>query len=427
MNATIKKRIEDINNGQVPEGYEKTSFGIFPCDWEKDKSLGDICEINPKTEALPNEFIYIDLESVVDGKLIQENVIEKAKAPSRAQRVLQKNDVIYQMVRPYQKNNFIFIQDDGNYKYVASTGYAQLRSDNYGFLYQMVNSEYFCTQVLKKCTGTNYPAINSQDLAEVNCAYPKSEQEQSRIAQILMQWDKTIELQEKLIKSYQKLKKYYLSKMFPKKGSLYPEIRFAGFTEPWEMRNLGDIGTTYGGLTGKTKEDFGHGDAKFVTYMNVFTNPIGKPDMTESVEYDSSQNEVKKGDVLFTTSSETPEEVGMSCVWMEDLPNTYLNSFCFGYRPIMDFDLHYLAYVLRSDSIRQKIILLAQGISRYNISKSKVMQLNIPIPTKEEQRLLGAFFENIDNLISCYQNNLDKLIAQRKALMQVLLTGIVRV
>ena len=427
MNQTIKDRIAKINDGQVLEGYEKTSFGIFPCDWEKDKSLGDICEINPKTEALPNEFIYIDLESVVDGKLIQENVIEKAKAPSRAQRVLRKNDVIYQMVRPYQKNNFIFIQDDGNYKYVASTGYAQLRSDNYGFLYQMVNSEYFCTQVLKKCTGTNYPAINSQDLADVNCAYPKTEQEQSRIAQILMQWDKTIELQEKLIKSYQKLKKYYLSKMFPKKGSLYPEIRFAGFTEPWEMRNLGDIGTTYGGLTGKTKEDFGHGDAKFVTYMNVFTNPIGKPDMTESVEYDSSQNEVKKGDVLFTTSSETPEEVGMSCVWMEDLPNTYLNSFCFGYRPIMDFDLHYLAYVLRSDSIRQKIILLAQGISRYNISKSKVMQLNIPIPTKEEQRLLGAFFENIDNLISCYQNNLDKLIAQRKALMQVLLTGIVRV
>lgn len=427
MNQTIKKRIEEINSGIVPEGYEKTSFGIFPCDWEKDKSLGDICEINPKTEALPNEFIYIDLESVVDGKLIQENVIENAKAPSRAQRVLQKNDIIYQMVRPYQKNNFIFIQDDGSFKYVASTGYAQLRSDNYVFLYQMVNSEYFCTQVLKKCTGTNYPAINSQDLAEVNCAYPKDEQEQSRIAEILMQWDKAIELQEKLIEAYQKSKKYYLNKMFPKKGSYVPEIRFPGFTAPWEQRKLGDIGKTYRGLSGKSKEDFGHGDARFVTYMNVFSNPVGDPAMTEAIELDSRQNEVKKGDIFFTTSSETPEEVGMSCVWMENTPNTYLNSFCFGYRPIVELDLYYLAYVLRSNTVRHKFIFLAQGISRYNISKNKVMEMLIPVPNKGEQVLLGAFFKNLDNLITLHQQKRDKLLKQRKAMQQYLLTGIVRV
>ena len=427
MNQTIKKRIEEINNVIVPEGYEKTSFGIFPCDWEKYKSLGDICEINPKTEALPNEFIYIDLESVVDGKLIQENVIENAKAPSRAQRVLQKNDIIYQMVRPYQKNNFIFIQDDGSFKYVASTGYAQLRSDNYSFLYQMVNSEYFCTQVLKKCTGTNYPAINSQDLAEVNCAYPKSDREQSRIAEILMQWDKAIELQEKLIEAYQKSKKYYLNKMFPKKGSNVPEIRFPGFTAPWEQCKLGDIGKTYGGLSGKSKEDFGHGDARFVTYMNVFSNPVGDPAMTEAIELDSRQNEVKKGDIFFTTSSETPEEVGMSCVWMQNTPNTYLNSFCFGYRPIVELDLYYLAYVLRSNTVRHKFIFLAQGISRYNISKNKVMEMLIPVPNKGEQVLLGAFFKNLDNLITLHQQKRDKLLKQRKAMQQYLLTGIVRV
>lgn len=276
MNQTIKKRIEEINNGIVPEGYEKTSFGIFPCDWEKDKSLGDICEINPKTEALPNEFIYIDLESVVDGKLIQENVIENAKAPSRAQRVLQKNDIIYQMVRPYQKNNFIFIQDDGSFKYVASTGYAQLRSDNYSFLYQMVNSEYFCTQVLKKCTGTNYPAINSQDLAEVNCAYPKDEQEQSRIAEILMQWDKAIELQEKLIEAYQKSKKYYLNKMFPKKGSNIPEIRFPGFTAPWEQRKVNSIcEKTYGGGTPSTSDsEFWSGEIPWIQSSDIVEHNV---------------------------------------------------------------------------------------------------------------------------------------------------------
>ena len=171
----------------------------------------------------------------------------------------------------------------------------------------------------------------------------------------------------------------------------------------WEQRKLGDIGKTYGGLSGKSKEDFGHGDARFVTYMNVFSNPVGDPAMTEAIELDSRQNEVKKGDIFFTTSSETPEEVGMSCVWMENTPNTYLNSFCFGYRPIVELDLYYLAYVLRSNTVRHKFIFLAQGISRYNISKNKVMEMLIPVPNKGEQVLLGAFFKNLDNLITLHQ------------------------
>lgn len=435
MNTTIKKRIEDINNGQVPEGYEKTSFGIFPCDWEKDelKHLGEF----GKGKGIPgNKMTDEGVPCVGYGDIYMKYNYHFEKAQSFVDIETAKES---QLIK---KGTLLFTGTGETAEEIGKCVCYNGEEDIYAggdiitFVANKINPLFLSYQQYldfalkqKASFGQGHSVVHIQkgNLEKLNCAYPKTEREQSRIAQILMQWDKTIELQKKLIKSYQKLKKYYLSKMFPKKGSLYPEIRFAGFTEPWEMRNLGDIGTTYGGLTGKTKEDFRHGDAKFVTYMNVFTNPIGKPDMTESVEYDSSQNEVKKGDVLFTTSSETPEEVGMSCVWMEDLPNTYLNSFCFGYRPIMDFDLHYLAYVLRSDSIRQKIILLAQGISRYNISKSKVMELNIPIPTKEEQRLLGAFFENIDNLISCYQNNLDKLIAQRKALMQVLLTGIVRV
>ena len=116
----------------------------------------------------------------------------------------------------------------------------------------------------------------------------------------------------------------------------------------WEQRKLGEVGTTYTGLSGKTKEDFGHGNGQFVTYMNVFSNPVGLPDMTEAVEIDDSQNKVLFGDVLFTTSSETPEEVGMSSVWLENSDNTYLNSFCFGYRPSIPFDPYYLAYMLRS-------------------------------------------------------------------------------
>ena len=96
---------------------------------------------------------------------------------------------------------------------------------------------------------------------------------------------------------------------------------------------MGEVGTTYTGLSGKTKDDFGHGEGKFITYMNVFSNAISDLNMVEPIEIDNRQNEVKAGDVFFTTSSETPEEVGMSSVLLENSDNTYLNSFCFGYRP----------------------------------------------------------------------------------------------
>lgn len=136
--------------------------------------------------------------------------------------------------------------------------------------------------------------------------------------------------------------------------------------------------------------------------MNVFSNSVASHEMTEPVEIDERQNKVFAGDVLFTTSSETPEEVGMSSVWLENSDNTYLNSFCFGYRPNISFDPYYLAYMLRSSSMRKKITFLAQGISRYNISKNKMMDFEIPVPTMSEQQLVGGYFRNLDNLITLH-------------------------
>ena len=199
-----------------------------------------------------------------------------------------------------------------------------------------------------------------------------------------------------------------------------PRIRFKGFTEDWEQRKLGSIGSTYTGLSGKTKEDFGHGEAQYITYLNVFQNTISDITMTDKVEIDITQNEVKYGDVLFTTSSETPEEVGMSSVWLGDTPNIYLNSFCFGFRPNQKIDPYFLGYSLRAPYMRDKIKILAQGISRYNISKNKVMELEISLPNNEEQKLLGTFLQRIDLIITLHQCKLEKLKLMKKALLQKL-------
>ncbi|HFI0804342.1 TPA: restriction endonuclease subunit S, partial [Streptococcus suis] len=199
-----------------------------------------------------------------------------------------------------------------------------------------------------------------------------------------------------------------------------PAYRFQGYTDAWELRPLGEIGNTYTGLSGKTKDDFGHGDGRFVTYMNVFSNPISLPEMVEAVEIDESQNTVRYGDVLFTTSSETPEEVGMSSVWLENTENTYLNSFCFGFRPVKKVNPYYLAYLLRSSGMRRKISFLAQGISRYNISKTKMMELEISIPNENEQEAIGTFFSTLDRHITLHQRKLDTLKEQKKTYLKLL-------
>ena len=171
----------------------------------------------------------------------------------------------------------------------------------------------------------------------------------------------------------------------------------------WEQRKLGEVGTTFTGLSGKKASDFGHGKASLITYMNVFSNPIANPNMIENVEVDSRQREVEVEDVFFTTSSETPEEVGMSSVLKKKIGITYLNSFCFGFRPSVKFDLDYLAFMLRSESVRKQIKLLAQGISRFNIAKTKMMYIDIQVPKIDEQIAIGKYFAQLDRLITLHQ------------------------
>ncbi|ELZ7568274.1 restriction endonuclease subunit S [Campylobacter upsaliensis] len=181
-------------------------LGLIPHHWEV-KKLKHICKINPQTnETLPNNFVYIDLESVAKGQLLKEQTINKEQAPSRAQRILQKQDILFQLVRPYQRNNYIF---NKNGDYVASTGYAQIRTKEcVNFVYYALLENSFVERVILKSTGSNYPAITSNDFADLKIPLPPL-QEQEEIAEFLdskvAQIDSVIEKtkkQIKLIKEY---------------------------------------------------------------------------------------------------------------------------------------------------------------------------------------------------------------------------------
>ena len=258
---------------------------------------------------------------------------------------------------------------------------------------EFVHCSFLNVDWKSKDESTGLPSLSKEAINETIALVP-SFNEQSQLGEFFYNLDSLITLHQRKCQD----------------RSLYGYLS-------WEQRKLGNCGTTYGGLSGKTKEDFGHGNARFVPYTNVFDNPLTDTKRLETVEIDSSQNKVAYGDTFFTVSSETPDEVGMSSVWLSDQDDVYLNSFCFGYRQDSTFDPHYLAYMLRSSSIRSDLTLLAQGISRFNISKNKVMELSVPVPSAAEQKQIGQYFARLDSLITLHQRKLELLRNIKKSLL----------
>uniref|UniRef100_UPI0036F48ACE restriction endonuclease subunit S n=1 Tax=Lactobacillus jensenii TaxID=109790 RepID=UPI0036F48ACE len=185
------------------------------------------------------------------------------------------------------------------------------------------------------------------------------------------------------------------------------------------MKNIGE---SFSGLSGKKSSDFGHGEAKYITYLNILNNPIIDTKLTDKIEIDNKQHLVKKGDIFFTISSETPQEVGLSSVLDTNLNECYLNSFSFGYRlkEISMFDNLFNSYNFRSPNFRRKMYILAQGISRYNISKKAVLNETICFPKISEQKQIGKLIKLMNSLLSLQQRKLELISALEKGLGQII-------
>lgn len=189
----------------------------------------------------------------------------------------------------------------------------------------------------------------------------------------------------------------------------------------WESKKLGEVGETYNGLTGKTKEDFGRGKP-YIQYKQIFDDSkidISRFDFVKLSE-NENQNKVMFGDVFFTTSSETPEEIGTASVLLEEVDELYLNSFCFGYRAnSLDFlNPYFSRYLFRSELFRDEIVKLAQGSTRYNMSKVQLMKIEILVPCLKEQIKIANFLSAIDEKTDQTQTQIQKTEQYKKGLLQ---------
>ena len=192
-------------------------------------------------------------------------------------------------------------------------------------------------------------------------------------------------------------------------------MRFPEFSGEWTKTTLGKIGNTFNGLTGKSGADFGQG-SPYITYKSIFDSSridlsrVEFVTITDQERQKETQNKVQFGDIFFTTSSETPEEVGMTSVLLDDIEDCYLNSFCFGYRLFAkDKTLpEYMRFYLRNQAIRKKLFVLAQGSTRFNISKGEVMNVSVSLPEIDEQKkiakLLSLLEKRIDTQIKIIED-----------------------
>lgn len=303
MNKEIKERIETIKNGDLLDGYNRTKYiGIAPKDWIIGK-LSDVIINKQRPVPKPNKpYWRLGVKSWAKGTF--HIFVEKPDDVHMEELyVVHENDLIVNITFAWEHAIAIVEKEDEGLLVSHRFPTYEFKKNQIPQFYKAVISQLLFKEMLENISpggaGRNR-VLNKKDFLNLPCYIPPVK-EQENIAEILSCCDMIIEECEKQVEEYKNLKKTCLSKMFPKKGSGAPEIRFPDFTDAWEQRKLGEVGTTYTGLSGKTKEDFGHGSGRFVTYMNVFSNPIGLPDMKEAVEIDDSQNKVLFGDVLFTT------------------------------------------------------------------------------------------------------------------------------
>ena len=416
-----------MSSQEVPQGYKKTKVGIVPEEW-KEIILSSF--VNEKV-------VYCNDEEIDLGSLtIEKGVVPKPARYNREHLVKDTNDA-YKLIETndfaYNPMNLRFgalalYKNKQQLKVSAYYNIFNVNEDivNLDYIYAYLKSERIMFYCNKMATGSleEKKRVHFKEFNKFIFPIPTIK-EQQKIANILTTWDNAVSKQNELIKAKEELKKGLMQKL------LSGEVRFDEFNEEWKDKKIGNIGTTYNGLTGKTAEDFINGNSNFITYKNIFNNTRIKTSIFETVSITTTekQNKAKYGDIFFTISSETPEEVGMSSVLLDDINNIYLNSFCFGYR-LDNFDIllpEFARFYFRSFGIRGKIMRLAQGSTRFNLSKTEVMKIKIKLPLIQEQQKIAEVLTNADKEIDLLKNELEELKKQKKGLMQKLLTGEVRV
>lgn len=421
----------------VKAGYKKTEIGVIPENWFVD-SIDSVPPKGGRNGIVDGPFgsnlktihyrdsgiPIITSGYVTEGVFLADSYlyVDKEKFDQEKRSSVAPGDIV--MAKIGARCGASAILPDGHEIGILSGNALKISVDGKRhskfYIWQVLWDLYKSNRLDALRTVGAQPAISMANLKKFKIPLPPLS-EQTAIATALSDVDALIAGLEKLIAKKRDLKQAAMQQL------LTGQTRLPGFTGEWMARPLGSLGTIYGGLVGKSKTDFGHGSASYVPFVNVMANIRIDCGALEPVNVSSAenQNRVLFGDLLFNGSSETPEEVALCALMTQTVENLYLNSFCFGFRFKQGAEASglFLTYLMRSQMGRELMKSLAQGSTRYNLSKSALLQATLVLPSLEEQIAIAIALSDMDADLAALDVRLQKTRDLKQGMMQELLTG----
>ena len=402
-------------NKLVPE----LRFKEFTEEWKK-SALKNEAIVNPRTNDLPEKFVYIDLESVKKGMLVKEEEIYLLEAPSRAQRLLDKDDILYQTVRPYQKNNLYFDRDGD---YVASTGYAQIKTKgNSKYLFQFLHTTPFVNMVNRWSTGTSYPAISPSELVKIPIVFPTLP-EQEKIASVLSAVDKKIQQltkKKELLEQYKKgvMQQLFSGKLRFKDDTSTPLSAGNGKDYPdWEDAVMQDV---FERVKEKNKENNLNvmsisAQMGLINQLEYFNRYVSASDVT-------GYYLLTKGDFAYNKSYSKGYPMG-AIKRLDRYDKGVVSTLYICFRIKENDDSTFYKEFLDHGGINSELHKIAQeGARNHGLLNMSVIEffrdIKIPRPSAEEQIVIGKFLEKLSIKIESAKNQITQTQSFKKGLLQ---------
>ena len=420
MDKEIKERIAAINSGIIPEGYKKTKVGIVPVEWEIEQIGKYLVEYKEKSTE-NNQ--YPVLTSSRKGLMLQTDYFKDRQ-------VTTENNTGYNII-PYGYLTFRSRTDDGRFVFNKNTiidkgiisyfypVFSFKKKVDTTFMLELLNFSIY-HRFMPFVEGTAQQVLSLKKLGNLIYAIPPFP-EQQKIAEILSTQDKLIELQEKKIEQLKELKKAYLQKMFPKKGSKYPELRFKGFTDAWEQRKLSEL------FEERNEQAPMSDEYPLMAFIaNIGVAPKGDRYDRSALIHDKTGKKYKrteKGDFIYSSNNLETGSIGLNNYGKACISPVYS---IFKSKHTVDPD--FMGRILLRKEFIYQMVCFRQGVvyGQWKIHEDDFLNLTILVPKTEEQQKIGTFFSNLDNLITLHQRKSEQEKQKKKALMQLLLTGIVR-
>ena len=400
--------VPEIRFSGFTEDWEQRKFADFT--WDAGKRNKEDLDLEPY--AITNEHGFIRQRDAHDDFGYMKDTDRKAY------NIVQPNSFAYNPAR-------INVGSIGYYKgvenVIVSSLYEVFQTDNYvndRFLWHWLKSDEFPRWIEKLQEGSVRLYFYYDKLCECQLYMPSLE-EQEKIATFLDDLDHLITLHQRKCEETKTLKKYMLQKMFPQNGHSVPEIRFSGFTEDWEQRKLGELGSLKNGMN-FSKEAMGIG-FPFVNLQNIFGNNV--IDVTNLGKAMASDSQLKdynllNGDVLFVRSSVKLEGVGEAALVPQNLENTTYSGFIIRFRDEYGLDNNFKRFLFGIESVRNQIMAQATNSANKNISQTVLENLCLKIPNKSEQEKIGLYFSNLDHLITLHQHKCEELQNIKKFMLK---------